>query len=144
MAGSILLKNHNRGIKESLKDYINYTDLDFDLHGRRGISVAYGDALIVNYIIWLRSMPGDFIRNPERGGFFRNQLNRYEFSPNSESQIAADLIAESESLFPALQILNAEVKCVFKERKWQVKVTVYDKIAGLVGTTSEAFSTTTN
>lgn len=141
MAESILLKNHNRGIKESLKDYINYTDLDFDLHGRRGVSVVYGDALIVNYIIWLRSMPGDFIRNPERGGFFRNQLNRYTFSPESEQQIANDLKAESESLFPALQILDVNVKCVYAERKWQVKVTVYDKIAGLVGSTSESFST---
>lgn len=140
MAGSILLKNHNKGVEEHLKDYVNYTDLDFDLHGRRGVSVAYGDALIVNYIIWLRSMPGDFIRDPGRGGFFRNQLNRYPFSPESEPTIAADLKAETERLFPALQVVDVQVKCVYGERKWQVKVAVYDKIAGLMGSTSTSFA----
>lgn len=135
MAGSIILNNIKK-LKSSLKDEINYTDLDFDLNGRRGISVYYGDAMVVAYIVWLRSMPGDYIRNPTKGGFFRNQLNRYTFSPDSAAQIQDDLKSESEQLFPDIEILDVKAECVYGDRKWKVKVSIVDKNTGIFGSTS--------
>src|SRR5574344_2166721 len=136
MAGSLILRNAKK-LQQTISNEINYTDLDFDLNGKRGVTVYYGDALIVSYILWLRSMPGDYIREPDVGGFFRNQLNRYKFDSSSESQIVEDLKTESKSEFP-----DINVKCVFSERKWQVKVSVLDNNTGIIGSTVSSIAAT--
>lgn len=135
MAGSIILNNIKK-LRDTLQDQINYTDLDFELKGRRGISVYYGDAMVVAYILWLRSMPGDYIRNPTKGGFFRNQLNRYPFSPDSASKIEDDLKAETNQLFPDIEIIDIKAECVYGDRKWKIKVSIVDKNTGILGSTS--------
>ena len=143
MAGSIILSNIKK-LRDSLQDRINYTDLDFDLNGRRGISVYYGDAMVVAYILWLKSMPGDYIRNPTKGGFFRNQLNRYPFSPDSASQIEDDLKAETAKIFPDIEVLEVKAECVYGDRKWKVKVSILDKNTGILGSTNVSMAARPN
>lgn len=143
MAGSIILSNIKK-LRDSLQDQINYTDLDFDLNGRRGISVYYGDAMVVAYILWLKSMPGDYIRNPTKGGFFRNQLNRYPFSPDSASQIEDDLKAETAKIFPDIEVLEVKAECVYGDRKWKVKVSILDKNTGILGSTNVSMAARPN
>ena len=143
MAGSIILSNIKK-LRDSLQDQINYTDLDFDLKGRRGISVYYGDAMVVAYILWLKSMPGDYIRNPTKGGFFRNQLNRYPFSPDSASQIEDDLKAETAKIFPDIEVLEVKAECVYGDRKWKVKVSILDKNTGILGSTNVSMAARPN
>jgi phage baseplate assembly protein W len=136
MASSILLKNIDR-LRKSLDTDVNYVDINYNLTERdivrRGLVPTYGDAEVVAYILWLRSMPGDYIRRPEYGGFFRSQLNRYPFSPASEESIAADLKDETAQYFPFIDLLKVEVKCLYEKRTWAVTVAVRDKETGFVG-----------
>jgi hypothetical protein len=141
MASSILLRNKEK-LRKSISDKINYIDLDFELNGRRGVSSYYGDAITVSYVVWLKSMPGDYIRNPTKGGFFRNQLNRYTFSPTSEESIASDLKAETNALFKDIELINVEVKCLYASRTWSVKVAIMDKNTGMFGATDLKFYST--
>lgn len=136
MANSILKKDINR-LKNSISEEISFQDLNYDLSAegilRRGFVPYYGDAITVNYIMWLRSMPGDFIRQPNFGGFFRAMLNRYPFRPESEKLIEDELRSETETNFPRIELLVVEVKCNYAERAWYVKIAIRDKNSGLVG-----------
>ena len=137
MASSILLKNIDR-LRKSLDTDVNYVDINYNLTERditrRGLTPSYGDAEVVAYILWLRSMPGDYIRRPEYGGFFRSQLNRYPFSPSSEEAIAEDQKEQTAQNFPFIELLKVEVKCLYEKRTWAVTVAVRDKETGFVGT----------
>ena len=147
MASSILLKNIDR-LRKSLDTDVNYVDINYNLTEkditRRGLAPTYGDAEVVAYILWLRSMPGDYIRRPEYGGFFRAQLNRYPFSPASEEAIAMDLREETAENFPFIELLKVEVKCLYEKRTWAVTVAVRDKETGFVGSGNIDFNYTDN
>lgn len=147
MASSILLKNIDR-LRKSLDTDVNYVDINYNLTERditrRGLVPTYGDAEVVAYILWLRSMPGDYIRQPTYGGFFRAQLNRYPFSPASEEAIATDLKDETAQYFPFIELLKVEVKCLYEKRTWAVTVAVRDKETGFVGSGNIDFNYVNN
>lgn len=133
MASSVILRNIKQ-LNKSLQNDINYIDFYYKGYSpKHDITLTKGSPLINTYKIWLQSKSTDYIRNYGHGGFFEDNLNRYPFSPDSESQIETDLIAESKKIFPNINILDCKVTCVPAKRWWNVKVLVSDKLTGLVG-----------
>ena len=134
MAGSILLRDIPE-LNERLQENINYVDLNYtgvktDKFGKKYIRIEKGVPILNAYKLWLRSGKHDYLRRPNYGGFFADNLNRYKFS--SEEIIKNDLIRTSQELFPDVYIVSCEVKCYFAARKWAVKVIVADKNTGLI------------
>lgn len=136
MASSVILRNLKQ-LQKSLQKNIDYVDLNYagvktDSNGKPFIKLHYGDPILNEYKMWLRSGISDYIREPGKGGFFARNLNEYEFSPDSEEAIAADLKAKTKEIFPNINLISVEVKCTPSIRGWRVKVVVGDNITGLV------------
>jgi hypothetical protein len=91
------------------------------------------DAEINEYKIWLMSDKDDYIRRYGDGGFCEGNLNRYPFTPESESVISDDLISASKQRFPNIEIIGLTVTCDIKRRVWIIKIVVKDKITGIIG-----------
>jgi hypothetical protein len=141
MWNSILAENES-ALKQSVEETINYVDIDYDLVSAmsksytthtRGIIEKNEYALNNAYRIWLQSGKWDYIRNPEFGGFFDNNLNdRFVFHPSSENAVREALISETAQKFPQVDIISVDVKCAFRERKWIVHVVLRDKNTGII------------
>lgn len=127
------LKRSYPQIVRKVQENLNY--VDYDYRGRienNNIRISGATPILNAYKMWLQSGRGDYIRNYGFGGFFALNLNEYEFSPASENQIKADLIAKTRELFPEINLIGVEVKCMAPKRYWKVKVSVQDNLTGLV------------
>lgn len=133
MASSVILRNLSQ-LNKSLQKNIDYVDLNYIGYDKdKTLVLKKGSPILNRYKIWLQSKSTDYTRNAGFGGFFQNNLNEYEFSSSSETQIEADLRAKTEQLFPDLNLISVEVKCMAPAKYWNVKVVVSDKMTGLVG-----------
>lgn len=134
---SRLQRNHPQIIKK-LEKNIDYFDYDYrGIMNNKTIKITKGKPFINAYKMWLQSGKGDYIRNYGFGGFFVRNLNEYEFSPNSEEQIKEDLIQKTKELFPQVNLISIDVKCMLYDRYWKVHVIVQDGLTGLVGMDEE-------
>jgi hypothetical protein len=143
---SLLIKNIN-DLSKKMDNTISYIDLDFELkrpendpwttHTRS--MVCKNDYAILNaYRLWLQSKHYDYIRNPDFGGFFENNLNdKFAFTPENEGAVAQALINESNAKWPDIIVLGVDVKCDLKNRAWIVNVTCQDKGTNMVFGTNE-------
>lgn len=137
MASSVILRNLKQ-VGKNLEKNLNYVDLNYTgprdaSSGNPNIKLEGGSPILNEYKLWLRSGFNDYIRQPNKGGFFAYNLNNYPFDPSSESLIKNDLVAKTKELFPNISVLDCEVECLPVQRKWKVKVVVGDNTTGLIG-----------
>jgi hypothetical protein len=133
---SLLIKNI-KDLSQKMGETISYIDLDYDL--KRPASdpwtthtrslVCKNDYAILNaYRLWLQSKHYDYLRNPEFGGFFENNLNdKFAFTPDNEQAVAQALVNESAAKWPDIVILECKVTCNYKDREWIVHIIAQDK-----------------
>jgi hypothetical protein len=138
---SLLIKNI-KDLSQKMGETITYVDIDYDVkrpaddpwttHTRS--TICKNDYAILNaYRLWLQSKHYDYIRNPEFGGFFENNLNdKFAFLPENEGAVAQALINESNLKWPDINVLNCEVTCDIKSRGWIVHIIAQDKGTRLV------------
>lgn len=132
MAISRLQRSQPRIIEKVFKN-IDY--FDYDYRGKiegRDFKITQASPVLNAYKMWLQSSKSDYIRNYGFGGFFMRNLNEYEFSPDSEAMIKQDLINKTKEIFPEIDLLSVEVKCMTPDRYWKVKVAVKDTLIGYV------------
>jgi len=127
------IERNIKQIQQTLKSNLNYIDINYKGVDKYGFILQGGSAVINQYKIWLQSSGTDYHRQPGKAGFFDGQLNRYKFSPESEESIKTDLINETTTQFPNLEVIGLDIICMMKERKWSIKVAVKDKITGIIG-----------
>ncbi len=129
-----IIKRNLQNLQSSLKANLTYIDIDFrGPKDPKDFIKHDGDALVNAYKIWLMSDMNEYCRRPGVGGFLRDNLNRYTFSPSSEQKIKDDLIAESSIVFPLIEIIKLEVTCVINKKYWLIKIAIRDKLTGLIG-----------
>jgi hypothetical protein len=134
-----ILKKSLKDLKKTMGDTINFVDVDYEVipdHKTTRSTIMKDERAIANaYRLWLQSGKFDYIRNPNFGGFFDNQLNdRFPFSPDSEEDVKIALINETKEKWPDLILINTEVKCNFAQRNWWIRTTIADRNTGLVST----------
>lgn len=129
---SRLQRNHPQ-IIQNLQKNLDYVDYDYRGIVNGDIKITKGKPLINAYKMWLQSSKSDYIRNYGFGGFFVRNLNEYEFSPSSEERIKEDLIQKTKELFPQINLVMVEVKCMDPKRYWKVHVVVQDDLTGVIG-----------
>lgn len=132
---SPIIQRNISSLQSSLSRNLEYIDINHDLQDpkKNVFGLDKGSAIVNAYKLWLKSDVNDYCRQPEKGGFLRNNLNRYTFSPDSEPIIVQDLIEESGKVFPFIEIVDCEVKCEYNSRTWVIKIIVRDKITGIIG-----------
>jgi hypothetical protein len=142
MAVKSLLVRNIKDLENKTAGAIKYVDLDYDLkrpasdpwttHTRS--MVCKNDYAILNgYRLWLQSKHYDYVRNPEFGGFFENNLNdKFTFIPENEPAVAQALVNESHVKWPDIEILDVKVTCDLRNRGWIVKITAQDKNTQMV------------
>lgn len=145
MASSVITRNIIE-LSKNLQKNINFVDLSYkgmatDINGEKHATITGGTPILNQYKMWLQSKRMDYIRSPQYGGFFANNLNEYEFSPSSIPAIKSDIIKISKELFPTLEILDCQIECVVSQRKWKVKIVVGDSSTGLIGVDYDKDST---
>lgn len=133
MANSIIARNIKQ-LEKSLKKNIDYLDLDY-----RGVDKDVGDieltrgSVVLNaYKLWLQSRSTSYIREAGFGGFFTENIHKYEFVPESEPIIERDLRAVTQEEWPDIELMDVEVKCMAPKKFWKVRVAVRDKITNLL------------
>jgi hypothetical protein len=137
MAFNSILRNSLKDLKKTMGDTINFVDIDYDVipdHKTTRSTIMRDERAITNaYRLWLQSKKWDYIRKPNFGGFFDNNLNdRFVFSPDSEEDVKKALIEETRMRWPDLQVIDCNVKCLFSKRAWHVQVIIRDKNTGLI------------
>ena len=133
MANSIIARNIKQ-LEKSLKKNIDYLDLDY-----RGVDKDVGDieltrgSVVLNaYKLWLQSRSTSYIREAGFGGFFTENIHKYDFVPESEPIIERDLRAVTQEEWPDIELMEVEVKCMAPKKYWKVRVAVRDRITNLL------------
>jgi hypothetical protein len=146
MVKSLLVKNI-KDLSQKMGDTISYVDIDYEVkrptnnawttHTRS--MVCKNDYAILNaYRMWLQSKHYDYLRNPNFGGFFENNLNdKVAFSPENEGVVAELLVNESKAKWPDITVLDVKVTCNMKDREWIVQVVAQDKGSSLIFAVNE-------
>jgi hypothetical protein len=136
MAFHSILATEVKAMSRALGDSVKYVDVDWEVipSNSKYPSVCRDERAILNaYKIWLQSGAFDYIRNPNFGGFFDNALNdRFQFSPDNEEAVASALAAETATKWPDINLVVVKVKCIYNDRRWEVRVVVQDKKSGAI------------
>jgi hypothetical protein len=142
MALKSLLVRDFKDLSQKLGDAIKYVDIDYEVkrdpsdpwttHTRS--MICRNDYAILNaYRMWLQSKHYDYIRNPDFGGFFENNLNdRFPFKPESELAVAQALVAETNQKWPDIELISVTATCNMSTRGWEVHVIAKDKGTNMV------------
>lgn len=138
MASGIIDRNI-KALQKTIKENLAYVDINHKGYVEGGESVLRdGQAIINEYIMWLKSDKWDYSRRYGAGGFCEGNLNRYPFDPSSEELISNDLIAATAERFPYIQVIGLTVECAYQKRQWVIKLAVKDTLTGLIGTTGNS------
>lgn len=134
MALSSVIARNIKSLQSNLKANLSY--IDMNIKGPvedEDFFLTDGSAIVNAYKLWLKSDLGDYCREPSKGGFLRDNLRRYLFSPESEETIKADLISESRKAFPYITVVDCKVTCKLSQKYWLIKLRVQDQLTGLIG-----------
>lgn len=134
MALTGVIKRNIKSLQSNLQANLHYRDLNYKGPKDKTKFVCRdGEAIINAYKLWLISDRGDYCRQPTKGGFLRDNLNRYEFKDSSIPSIEAELRSLSAETFPYIELLRITIKRDVPKRCWILRVAVRDKITGLIG-----------
>jgi len=103
----------------------------FDLNGQ--INTLYGQDALANAInIWIQSYKGDFIRNPNRGGYVAPHLMK----PMSDTVALAIESGIKDGLLrdfkPSVKVLTLQVTPDYVKRQWKIQMTASSEDLKLV------------
>jgi len=137
MAVKSLLGRNIKELTNTMADAISYVDIDYDVRRPENNKwttktrslICYNDYAVLNaYRLWLQSRRYDYIRAPNFGGFFDNNLNdKVSFSPDNEATVSQLIINESAEKWPDIVVLDCQVTCKYAERNWHIKIIAQDK-----------------
>lgn len=134
MALTGIIKRNIQSLQSNLAANLNYADLSYKgPNGKDKFDLTNGSAIINAYKLWLLSDVKDYCRQPTKGGFLRDNLNRYPFTDDSIPDIIAELKAFTEKDFPYIDLLDVNLKRDVTHRGWILRVSVRDKITGMIG-----------
>lgn len=138
MANDFLLKKV-KNLLEKPESEINVIDIDHDVFLEKWDTISRSTieknhyARLNAYRMWLKSKKYDYIRRPEVGGLFANNLNDVApLTEENESLVRDTIISESNKQFPLLKILECVVKAHPAEKRWEVKIKVLDESDGAI------------
>jgi len=115
---------------------------DYDYKGRidtkGNLKQVWGkDCLTQSLKLWIASLEGEAIRNPNRGGFLLEWLLR----PIQETSIEDIKMTIKDGLYqdfrPYLRIMNLTVEPDYEKRHWYIELKVYSPDLKVQTTVSE-------
>jgi len=142
MAIKSLLAKDIKKLNNSINNAINYVDIDYDVKRdpsnpwttKTRSTICRNDYAILNaYRLWLQSKRYDYVRAPDFGGLFENNLNdRVYFSPDNEEAVRQIVIEESAIKWPDITVLECHVTAIVQRREWLIRIVAQDKGTRLV------------
>ena len=98
---------------------------DFDVFG--GLStdgnlktLQAKEAFINSLIMWLLNKEGDFLRDPEKGGFLYNWLTKPMSDFNSKRMAISLQTGIEQEYIPRIVVKRLEVIPIYEQRKWTI------------------------
>lgn len=139
MATNDFLLKKVQKLLEKPASEVNVIDIDHDAFLPKWDTISRSTieknhyARLNAYRMWLKSGKYDYLRRPNVGGLFANNLNDIAtVIPENESLVKETIIEETKKQFPLLNILECRVKAITQERKWEIYIKVLDESDGAV------------
>lgn len=116
---------------DAVEASVNGVDLNlkgFSLNGNEDFVLSGTEANINRVRFWLYSMPGDYVREPGRGGPLYATLGKPLTLENADA-IDRDITLSFNSFFSGdLTLLNTSVVPDAKSRRWKITLFVNDPV----------------
>lgn len=123
---SILLDDIDQ-LKNSVKNVMSYQDINYNgLDSNDSVTVENENCLLQKMKIWLQSDINDYHRNPEMGGVVIDNARKMRLTQENAENLRALIQNEAIRLFSDISISEISVVPNIRNRRWEIKVAVYN------------------
>lgn len=133
---SIISENQGKNFKTIAEQTVNGVDLNYEgnvvtpLAGEQPLRFVLSgtDAVKNKVMFYLTSIPGDYVRNPAKGGILHPALGKALTKENTDN-LTQYIKTAFETMFSAdLKLVHTEVSPNIENKRWDITIVVEDLI----------------